>query len=75
MILIQCEEHGNCPQANICHKRAQKEREVGDWHKDNQALAGQGLDPAAEPGLGPALSSNYTAFSSFARLYANQPYL
>lgn len=35
MVLVPCEEHGNCPRANICNKTTQKEREVVDWHKDN----------------------------------------
>lgn len=72
MILIPHEEYGNCPQANICNKTTQKKG--GGGKKITEAL-GQGFDPAAEPGLGLALSSNYTAFPLFACLYANPFYL
>lgn len=54
MILIPYEEHGNCPQANICNKTTQKKGGGGVGIKITKALAGQGPDPAAEPRLGPA---------------------
>lgn len=72
MILIALKSMGTVLRPTSVIKQ---HREKGRWGigiKTTEALAGQGLDPAAEPGLGP---SNYTAFSSLACLYANQPYL